>query len=137
MLCICYICGMSVTFYADVDSPCSEFDHGSPLHIAVRNLCFDSAQILIANEADPHAGDMNGKTPIGMSVIVYLLCSHANFGQFYEATSQLTRELSPQLNFNQHRKKCLQLHKVGNQFNAVVKIIMFPQIKFVSLPSSR
>jgi len=49
----------------DADSPCSEFDHGSPLHIAARNLSIDSARVLLQNEADPQSRDINGKTPLG------------------------------------------------------------------------
>jgi len=56
---------MYVSLFVDVDSPCSEFDHGSPLHIAARNLAVESARVLLLNEADPFSRDFNGKTPLG------------------------------------------------------------------------
>jgi CAP-Gly domain-containing linker protein 3/4 len=49
----------------DIDSPCSEFDNGTPLHIAARNLAVDSASILLLHGAYPHAKDSLGKMPIG------------------------------------------------------------------------
>lgn len=50
---------------SDVDSPCSEFDHGSPLHIAAANLAVDSAKELLLHGANPHAKDDLGRSPLG------------------------------------------------------------------------
>jgi len=66
-------CSTSLTYnYAlvrlcvvDVDSPCSEFDGGTPLHIAAQNLAIESAKVLLANAAYPFAVDLNGKLPLG------------------------------------------------------------------------
>jgi len=61
----------------DVDSPCSEFDGGTPLHIAAQNLAVDTAKVLLANAAYPFAVDFNGKLPLGKSLRDP--CSHCNF----------------------------------------------------------
>ena len=49
----------------DVDSPCAEFDHGTPLHIAASNLSVEAVRMLLQNGANPHAKDDLGRTPIG------------------------------------------------------------------------
>ena len=51
----------------DVDSPCSEFDGGTPLHIAAQNLALETARVLLAKGAYPFAVDRNGKLPLGKS----------------------------------------------------------------------
>jgi len=51
----------------DVDSSCSEFDGGTPLHIAAQNLALETARVLLANGAYPFAVDRNGKLPLGKS----------------------------------------------------------------------
>ena len=56
MLCICVV---------DVDSPCSEFDGGTPLHIAAQNLALNTAKVLLANGAYPFTVDLSGKLPLG------------------------------------------------------------------------
>jgi len=52
-------------YSVDVDSPCSEFDGGTPLHIAARNLALETAKVLLANGAYPFTADLNGKLPLG------------------------------------------------------------------------
>jgi len=49
----------------DVDSPCSEFAGGTPLHIAAQNLAVDTAKVLLSSAAYPFAVDFNGKQPLG------------------------------------------------------------------------
>ena len=49
----------------DVDSLCSEFDAGSPLHIAAANLAYESGKVLLNNGANPHIKDDLGRLPIG------------------------------------------------------------------------
>jgi len=60
----------------DVDSPCSEFEGGTPLHIAAQNLALDTAKVLLANGAYPFAVDVNDKQPLGeclgTSLFLYL-----------------------------------------------------------------
>lgn len=51
----------------DVDSPCSEFDGGTPLHIAAQNLSLETAKVLLANGAYPFTVDLNDKLPLGQS----------------------------------------------------------------------
>jgi len=53
----------------DVDSTCSEFDGGTPLHIAAQNLALETAKVLLANGAYPFAVDRNGKQPLGRLVV--------------------------------------------------------------------
>ncbi len=50
---------------SDVDSPCAEFDHGTPLHIAAANLAMESAKVLLQNGADLEARDDLGRAPLG------------------------------------------------------------------------
>ena len=52
-------------FLPDVDSPCSEFDHGTPLHIAARCLALNSARELLEFGADPTVRDITGRLAIG------------------------------------------------------------------------
>ena len=49
----------------DVDSPCAQFEHGTPLHIAATNLCLESAKVLFQYGANPHAKDDLDRTPFG------------------------------------------------------------------------
>ena len=51
-------------YAVDVDSPCSEFDGGTPLHIAAQNLALETAKVLLAHGAYPFAVDSNGKLPL-------------------------------------------------------------------------
>ncbi|XP_054707616.1 CAP-Gly domain-containing linker protein 4-like [Uloborus diversus] len=48
----------------DIDSPCREFDGGSPLHIAATNLCTEAAKVLLENQADVTLKDYVGRTPL-------------------------------------------------------------------------
>jgi len=57
-------------YSVDVDSPCSEFDGGTPLHIAAQNLAVETAKVLLANAAYPFAVDFNGKQPLGKSSLI-------------------------------------------------------------------
>ena len=50
---------------ADVDNPCSEFDHGTPLHIAASNLAYEATKILVQNGADTTLKDDLGRSPAG------------------------------------------------------------------------
>jgi len=54
--------------FVDVDSPCSEFAGGTPLHIAAQNLAVDTAKVLLSSAAYPFAVDFNGKQPLGKSL---------------------------------------------------------------------
>jgi len=58
----------------DVDSPCSEFDGGTPLHVAAQNLAVDTARVLLANAAYPFAVDFSGRQPLGTTALCH---SHA------------------------------------------------------------
>jgi len=62
----------------DVDSPCSEFDGGTPLHIAARNLSLETAKVLLANGSYPFAVDLNGRMPLGKSLMngLFCICCH-------------------------------------------------------------
>ena len=51
----------------DVDSPCGEFDGGTPLHIAAQNLALETAKVLLASGAYPFAVDLDGRQPLGKS----------------------------------------------------------------------
>lgn len=51
--------------FVDIDSPCEQSDHGTPLHITATNLGVNSAKVLLQNGADPHATDDLGRTPCG------------------------------------------------------------------------
>ncbi|KAI0207755.1 CAP-Gly domain-containing linker protein 4 [Lamellibrachia satsuma] len=48
----------------DVDSPCTEFEHGTPLHIAASNLACEAAAILLQHGANPRIKDDLGRTPL-------------------------------------------------------------------------
>ena len=48
-----------------MDSPCSEFDSGTPLHIAASNLSVEAVKVLLQNGANPHVKDDLGRTPLG------------------------------------------------------------------------
>ena len=54
-------CGL----FLDVDSPCTEFEHGTPLHIAASNLACEAAAILLQHGANPRIKDDLGRTPLG------------------------------------------------------------------------
>jgi len=58
-----------------VDSPCREFDGGTPLHIAAQNLAVETAKVLLANGAYPFAVDFNGKLPLSKSDTELCVCA--------------------------------------------------------------
>jgi len=47
----------------DVESPCAEFDHGTPLHIAAANMCLEAVKVLLQNGANPTSKDDLGRSP--------------------------------------------------------------------------
>lgn len=47
----------------DINSPCEQFDNGTPLHIAATNLCLDSAMVLLQNGADTFVKDDLDRIP--------------------------------------------------------------------------
>ena len=51
--------------FVDVESKCTEFEHGTPLHVAAANLAFDSATVLLQFQANPQERDSLGRTPAG------------------------------------------------------------------------
>ena len=53
--------------FADIDSTCSEFDHGSALHIAASNLAFEAVKILLQNGANATQKDEKERTALGMA----------------------------------------------------------------------
>jgi CAP-Gly domain-containing linker protein 3/4 len=53
-------------FVSDIDSLCSEFDHGSALHIAASNLAAEAVKVLLQNGADPLLKDELSRTALGM-----------------------------------------------------------------------
>ena len=52
---------------SDVNSPCSEFDGGTPLHIAAAHLAEDAAAVLLSHGANPEGRDKLGRLPVGKS----------------------------------------------------------------------
>ncbi|GFY51561.1 CAP-Gly domain-containing linker protein 4 [Trichonephila inaurata madagascariensis] len=48
----------------DINSPCREFEGGSPLHIAATNLCTEAAKLLLEHNADVTLKDFSGRTPL-------------------------------------------------------------------------
>ncbi|XP_074640389.1 CAP-Gly domain-containing linker protein 4-like isoform X2 [Tubulanus polymorphus] len=48
----------------DIESVCTEFDHGTPLHIAAINLALEAAKCLIQNGANPLCKDGYGRTAL-------------------------------------------------------------------------
>lgn len=52
-------------FSSDIDSICSEFEHGTALHIAASNLAHEACKILLQNGANPSLKDDLGRMPVG------------------------------------------------------------------------
>ena len=50
---------------ADIDSTCSEFEHGTALHIAASNLAHEAIKVLLQNGANPGLKDDLGRIPVG------------------------------------------------------------------------
>ncbi|XP_015914966.1 CAP-Gly domain-containing linker protein 4 [Parasteatoda tepidariorum] len=48
----------------DINTPCREFEGGSPLHIAATNLCTEAVKLLLEHNADVTMKDNSGKTPL-------------------------------------------------------------------------
>ncbi|CAL1266511.1 unnamed protein product [Larinioides sclopetarius] len=48
----------------DINSPCREFEGGSPLHISATNLCTEAVKLLLENDADVTLKDYSGRTPL-------------------------------------------------------------------------
>lgn len=47
---------------SDADTPCKEFENGTPLHIASTNLCYRAAKCLLEHKANPNFKNALGKT---------------------------------------------------------------------------
>ena len=56
--------------FSDVDSKCTEFEHGTSLHVAASNLSYESAKTLLQYHANPKAKDGLGRTPLGKNYII-------------------------------------------------------------------
>ncbi|KAL3867597.1 hypothetical protein ACJMK2_040479 [Sinanodonta woodiana] len=48
----------------DIDSPCSEYDNGSALHIAASNLAYEAVKVLLQNGANVELKDEKGRTAL-------------------------------------------------------------------------
>ncbi|XP_021359744.1 CAP-Gly domain-containing linker protein 3-like isoform X2 [Mizuhopecten yessoensis] len=55
---------LKTTKALDIDSTCSEFDHGSSLHIAASNLAYEAVKVLLQNGANPMMKDNMGRGPL-------------------------------------------------------------------------
>ena len=55
-----------ILFCLDVDTPCSDFDHGTPLHICATHLGLDTAKVLLQNGANPRLKDDLGRVAAGL-----------------------------------------------------------------------
>ncbi|CAH1775616.1 unnamed protein product [Owenia fusiformis] len=53
---------LKTTKCLDIDSRCSDVDHGTSLHISASNLAFDTMKCLLQNGADPSIRDDLGRT---------------------------------------------------------------------------
>ncbi|XP_046583518.1 CAP-Gly domain-containing linker protein 4-like isoform X1 [Haliotis rubra] len=54
---------LKATKALDIDSTCSEFEHGTALHIAASNLAHEAVKVLLHNGADPRLKDDLGNMP--------------------------------------------------------------------------
>lgn len=59
---------MGFNLSTDIDSTCSEFDHGSALHIAASNLACEAVKVLLQNRANSALRDDVGRMPLGQYV---------------------------------------------------------------------
>ncbi|KAK7099935.1 CAP-Gly domain-containing linker protein 3-like isoform X2 [Littorina saxatilis] len=55
---------LKTTKALDIDSTCSEFEHGTALHIAASNLAHEAIKVLVQNGANPGLKDDLGRIPI-------------------------------------------------------------------------
>lgn len=55
---------LKTTKAIDIDNTCSEFDHGSSLHIAASNVAYNAVKVLLQNGANPYMKDDLGRQPI-------------------------------------------------------------------------
>ncbi|XP_059153165.1 CAP-Gly domain-containing linker protein 3-like isoform X2 [Physella acuta] len=55
---------LKATKALDIDSTCSEFEHGTALHIAASNLAHEACKILLQNGANPSLKDDLGRMPV-------------------------------------------------------------------------
>ncbi|XP_076463059.1 CAP-Gly domain-containing linker protein 3-like isoform X2 [Babylonia areolata] len=55
---------LKTTKALDIDSACSEFEHGTALHIAASNLAHEAIKVLVQNGANPGLKDDLGRVPI-------------------------------------------------------------------------
>lgn len=76
-----YINAKTLMFYAicfdvDINSPCREFEGGSPMHIAATNLCTEAVKVLLEHNADVTLKDYAGRTPLGMKLYLIVQFHH-------------------------------------------------------------
>ncbi|CAL1530139.1 unnamed protein product [Lymnaea stagnalis] len=55
---------LKATKALDIDCTCSEFEHGTALHIAASNLAHEACKILLQNGANPSLKDDLGRMPV-------------------------------------------------------------------------
>ncbi|KAI8786616.1 CAP-Gly domain-containing linker protein 3 [Biomphalaria glabrata] len=55
---------LKATKALDIDSTCSEFEHGTALHIAASNLAHEACKVLLQNGANPTLKDDLGRMPV-------------------------------------------------------------------------
>lgn len=88
-------------FYADIDSPCTEFEKGTPLHIAASNLSLETTKVLLQNGANTGIKDDLGRTPLGilLNMLLLWLNIHQDYCPFQQSCTCIT-EMKSRLSKN-------------------------------------
>ncbi|XP_035829126.1 CAP-Gly domain-containing linker protein 3 [Aplysia californica] len=86
---------LKATKALDIDSTCSEFEHGSALHIAASNLALEACKLLLQNGANPSLKDDLGRTPLDCIPDLSSFDESSNMGHLIKKVKKTLSEAVP------------------------------------------
>lgn len=86
---------LKTTKALDIDSTCSEFEHGTALHIAASNLAHGAIKVLVQNGANPGLKDDLGRIPIDCVPDPSNFESDSDMGRLVQRVRKTLQEATP------------------------------------------
>ncbi|KAK7487524.1 hypothetical protein BaRGS_00021226 [Batillaria attramentaria] len=86
---------LKTTKALDIDSTCSEFEHGTALHIAASNLAHEAIKVLVQNGANPGLKDDLGRIPIDCVPDPSNFDNDSDMGRLVQRVRKTLQEATP------------------------------------------
>lgn len=86
---------LKTTKALDIDSTCSEFDHGTALHIAASNLAHEAIKVLVQNGANPGLKDDLGRFPVDCVPDPNNFDNDSDMGRLVQRVRKTLQEAAP------------------------------------------